>query len=58
MSITGYVKQRYIQCDMESQEELQLIVPEEGNKNVKNVFTEGVTFDLGIKMCKSCQAEK
>lgn len=29
MSITGYVKQRYIQCDMESQEELQLIVPEE-----------------------------
>lgn len=54
MSITGYVKQRYIQCDMESQEELQLIVPEEGNKNVKNVFTEGVTFDLGIKMCKSC----
>ena len=29
MSITGYVKQRYIHCDMESQEELQLIVLEE-----------------------------
>lgn len=29
MSITGYVTQRYTQCDMESQEELQLIVLEE-----------------------------
>lgn len=29
MSITGYVKQRYIQCDMESQEKLQLTVLEE-----------------------------